>query len=534
MLQPPELQTEEFAPWSGGRGTDVWAMFIAAMSGDVETLRKLIAHDPKLVHCEYEYRKPLHFAVRENQFEAVRFLLVAGADATYKSGSKWHEAPLTIARDREYAGMVALLETWLAEHHKIAPQSNTVNEAIRRSDIQTVQQLLTTTPELLHAADERGNQPIHWAVMTRQPRLIDELLERGADINAQRPDGACPLDLTNGDYWYRGWRDAPASAVRSPEVIMGYLLARGADYDISNAAKIGDLERVRELAEQNPALLNAVPAYSTYYSGLPLRCAAGAGHKEVVKFLLERGANPNGSEPIAPQGHALYSAVRNKHFEIAQLLLEHGADPNAAVESSGNVMSAARDAGPKMVELIASYGGALTVELCCYYGDVPALSAMLLANPGLPITANDFQYACSEGQEAILHLLRLAQPDLLQRMRFTGAKTAELARELLEAGLDPRLPNWLGVTPLHTFAMNGDIAMAGLCLEFGASLDALDEEYRSTPLGWAARQGQREMVEFLLQAGANPHLPDDAPWATPLAWAQKRGHFETAALLCGA
>jgi hypothetical protein len=39
--------------------------------------------------------------------------------------------------------------------------------------------------------------------MTRQLDAIDELLARGADINAQRMDGARPIHLTNGDY-YRG------------------------------------------------------------------------------------------------------------------------------------------------------------------------------------------------------------------------------------------------------------------------------------------------------------------------------------------
>ena len=53
------------------------------------------------------------------------------------------------------------------------------------------------------------NRPIHWAVMTRQLDLIDELLARGANINAARQDGARPIQLTNGDYHYRGWRDVP-------------------------------------------------------------------------------------------------------------------------------------------------------------------------------------------------------------------------------------------------------------------------------------------------------------------------------------
>jgi hypothetical protein len=56
--------------------------------------------------------------------------------------------------------------------------------------------------------------------------------------------------------------------------------------------------------------------YGAYYagSGTPLRNAAAGGHIEIVKLLLERGADPNlPEEHIAPRGHALYSAVYNGH-----------------------------------------------------------------------------------------------------------------------------------------------------------------------------------------------------------------------------
>jgi ankyrin repeat protein len=72
---------------------------------------------------------------------------------------------------------------------------------------------------------------------------------------------------------------------------------------------------------------------------------------------------------------------------------------------------------------------------------------------------------------------------------------------------------------------------AELLLKFGAELDAIDEEYRSTPLGWAAKFGQTEMVRFLLDKEANPHLPAEEAWAQPLAWAERKGHADIAMLL---
>jgi ankyrin repeat protein len=67
-----------------------------------------------------------------------------------------------------------------------------------------------------------------------------------------------------------------------------------------------------------------------------------------------------------------------------------------------------------------------------------------------------------------------------------------------------------------------------LLLDHGATIDAIDEEYRSTPLGMAARWGRREMVAFLLDRGADPTAAG-APWATPLAWARRKGHADVEA-----
>jgi ankyrin repeat protein len=122
------------------------------------------------------------------------------------------------------------------------------------------------------------------------------------------------------------------------------------------------------------------------------------------------------------------------------------------------------------------------------------------------------------------------QPDLARRVGV-AAKTRGLTELLFEHGMNPSQPDWLGVTPLHQFARNGDVENAALFIDHGADLNARDEDIKSTPLGWAAKFGKSSMVEFLLRRGANPNLPDDPPWATPLAWASRRGHHEVVGLL---
>jgi len=524
MTRPAELASEGYRPWSRGKGTQVWEMFRAADRGDLATLSRLISENPLLVTCEFEYRKPLHFAVRANQLAAAKYLLEHGADATYVSGSRMHEGPITIARDRGYVEMERLLAEWLEERFGTNARGEELALLIKERRRDEVLDRLQREPDLVHFADGRGNQPLHWAVMTRQLPLIDALLDLGAGINRRRADGARPIDLTNGDYWYRGWQHLPKTALGPHEVLIGYLLGRGAEYDIITACTIGDLERVSEILKSDPGLAKRVPAYSTYYSGAPLRVAAKGGHSALVALLLEHGANPNEPEEVAPWGGALYEAIAGGHLEVAKLLLKHGANPNSAVESSGDCMSRARGKGEEWLQLLRESGGEFSLHMCCWDGDIDTIRARLERDPALEFNDECLNYIIHHENRPLLDLLLQVQPELLKGRRLPAAKTVEFARFLLGLGMDPAKLNWLGVTPLHAFAGDNNLAMAELALEHGADLEALDHEYESTPLGWAARRGQLEMVEFLLKAGASREHPQGQAWATPAAWARRRGH----------
>ena len=370
MFRPDELAKDQPLLWSPGRGVDVWAMFCAARDGNLVVIERLLEKDPSLVRSSFEYRTPLAFAVRENQLEVAAFLLARGADPI-NSGTP--DTLLQIARDRGYAEMQALLEQALARGRAAAPHGEAIAAAIRERSLGKVKSMLDASPDLLHAPDERTNQPIHWAVMTRQLDLIDELVARGADINASRADGARPIQLANGDYMYRGWRDVPKDVATTPRQVIDHLRARGAYCDICTAAYIGDSERVHELLDLDASLANRPSEYITYYacSGTPLKNAAAAGHLEIVKLLLDNGADPNLSEEgIAPHGHALYSAVYNGHYEIAELLLARGAYPNPEVESSADAISIAiMNSDTRMIDLLTSHGAVWSIPVELAPGD---------------------------------------------------------------------------------------------------------------------------------------------------------------------
>lgn len=468
ILQRAELKSPERLMWSPGRGTDVWALIQACASGDLEEVRALIARDPSLARSHYAYRKPLYFAVRENHIDVVRFLL----DHDRNPLDLWvDDDPIEIARDRGYTELEQLLAQTLDARFNASAKGEPVALALREHDLTRMRALLDAQPELVGKGDRRSNQPIHWATMTRQLDAIDELLRRGADVDARRMDGARPIHVTNGDYFYRGWRDVPGSWPVTPREVMAHLRARGAFIDLPTACHTGDIDRVRELLRQDRSLANKVGEHEGYYlgAGAPLSNAAAVGRMDIVQLLLDHGADPNlPEEHYAPRGKALYAAVYHGHYEIAKLLLERGAFPNPPVESSGDALWVSREWRPdkRMEELLLSYGATPT----------------------------------QEGREE---------------------------------DWPARAHDWLRISPLHEAARRGDVREAKKLLESGADLTARDEHLRSTPLAWAAKYGQIEMVEFLLRRGAPKSLPDDPSWATPLAWAIRRGHERIAKLLSG-
>jgi uncharacterized protein len=102
------------------------------------------------------------------------------------------------------------------------------------------------------------------------------------------------------------------------------LLARGAVLQLSDAAAVGNMERVKELVERDPALANS---YSP--DGFPIFALAGVfGHLDVAKYLAENGADINAAATNGSGYNALTGAVASGHTEVVHWLLEHGAAPN--------------------------------------------------------------------------------------------------------------------------------------------------------------------------------------------------------------
>ena len=141
---------------------------------------------------------------------------------------------------------------------------------------------------------------------------------------------------------YRGDRDALETA-----------LAAEPDLTIFEAAAVGKLDRVHELL-----LLEAgfVDLWSP--DGFTaLHLAAFFGHEDVAAELLKRGADVNAVSRNQLSVQPINSAAAGNHTEVVRVLLDHGADPNAR-EAAGfaPIHAAAHNGNDELYELLVTRG----------------------------------------------------------------------------------------------------------------------------------------------------------------------------------
>jgi ankyrin repeat protein len=158
-----------------------------------------------------------------------------------------------------------------------------------------------------------------------------------------------------------------------------------------------------------------------------------------------------------------------------------------------------------------------------------ALTLVTLAAYAQPADRRLADAAQRGDKTAVVALLKSAKPDSTQPDGCTALHWAaerddlEMAGVLLDAGAPVAAVNRYGVMPLSLAAANGSEAMIRLLLKKGAKASAALPG-GETVLMTAARTGKLAAVEALLDAGADVAMKEERYGQTALMWAAAEGH----------
>jgi ankyrin repeat protein len=135
--------------------------------------------------------------------------------------------------------------------------------------------------------------------------------------------------------------------------IVDELLSVGLELDVFEASTLGRVDRVRELVDGAPQLVNAWSADGF----TPLHLASYFGHDPVDELLLARGADVAAVSRNSMRVTPLHSAIAGAHPDIARRLIEADADVNARQQDGFTPLHAAAQNGDAhLAELLLSQG----------------------------------------------------------------------------------------------------------------------------------------------------------------------------------
>ncbi|XP_042222583.1 transient receptor potential channel pyrexia-like isoform X3 [Homarus americanus] len=297
------------------------ALHLSAEHGYIEMMEVLLKHEahvnfniPPEIEEDFPtdaFDEPLRLAIKHDHFEAAKVLLEHGANPNtrYFFGSEVNLVnPLNTqllhlllsyganpnARDRQgftpmmkccrlQQGLeaVLLLISFGADVNARTEARHDYRRACLYSD--------SSHPLLMNPLNR---SVLHYAVLSGSVAIVNLLLKQGARVNFEPEyNKPTPLDL---------------------------------------AILKGDIEIVRLILEHNPDLDASSPIIG---SPLHMACSEGIPNRfEILKLLLERGANPNlvivgeDNAPIKPALGEYLSSNETPDIEVVNLFLRHGAE----------------------------------------------------------------------------------------------------------------------------------------------------------------------------------------------------------------
>ncbi|MCP9266184.1 Ankyrin repeat domain-containing protein 17 [Dirofilaria immitis] len=314
------------------------------------------------------------------------------------------------------------------------------------------------------------------------------------------------------------------------------------DMLLNLAVSAGYLDLTKELVE-----IRGNPNYvSTNNDRTPLMEACCAGHSDIVKHLLEHGADMNAMS--ATKNTPLIYASAAGNVECASLLLDYGCDTTIRNDNGHcALMEAASSGYLDVVSLLVQHGfqvlpcnqndlkvgleSALT--LAAYKGHYDVVQYLLErgANKYKEELHTALMEASMDGHYEVAKLLldngapvNLASDSFESPLTLTACGGhPDLVRLLLERGAIVEEVNDEGYTPLMEASREGHLEVVRLLIKFGAKVNTQTDETGETALTLAACGGFKDVVELLVRSDARLDIGAN----TPLMEAAQEGHLDT-------
>ncbi len=246
---------------------------------------------------------------------------------------KLSDAQHLVARDYGFDSWSKLKERVESLAEKADDPLELAKKAFREDDAATVRQLLKRHPQLRAMVNEPMADFDSQAIThVRSRAMLDVLLEAGADINAK-------------SRWWAGGFGLLDCA--SPE-LAAYAIKRGAEMTVHAAARLGMLEKLKQLVAANPELVHARGGDGQ----TPLHFASTI---EIAEYLLDHGADIDERDVDHESTPAQYM-VRSRP-EVARYLIRRNCKTDilmAAALGDADLVGKHLDADPESIRMRVS------------------------------------------------------------------------------------------------------------------------------------------------------------------------------------
>ncbi|XP_026684825.1 ankyrin repeat and KH domain-containing protein 1 [Diaphorina citri] len=428
----------------------------AASSGFIEIVRLLINHGADVNGQSSSGNTPLMYACAGGHEAVVRVLLECGANV--EDHNENGHTPLMEAASAGHVGVAKILLEYGAgiNTHSNEFKESALTLACYKGHLDMVRFLLSAGADQEHKTDEMHTALME-ASMDGHVEVAKLLLDSGAQVKTSENEGESLLSLACSAGYYE-----LAQVLLAMHANVEDRGIKGECTPLMEAASSGNVNGLQASVILIPGAKINAHTEETQETALTLACCGG--FLDVADFLLKNGANIElgASTP-------LMEAAQEGHLELVRYLLDSGAQVHAKTQTGDTALTYACENGhTDVADLLLSYGANLVSNKQINISSV-------LSKDNLTDNSTMLIEAAKGGHANVVQLLLDFPRSVVPRfIHLVHAKTQT------------------GDTALTYACENGHTDVADLLLSYGANLD------NSTMLIEAAKGGHANVVQLLL------------------------------------